>query len=74
MRNHKHVTIFDKPYPMATQAEGIAVSEAVMDGHCNACGDIGRCSSSELFIPPASAWCMKRKAKILKSWGRTSHD
>ena len=34
MANWKHITMFDRPYPAEKQAEGIAISQAIVGGHC----------------------------------------
>ena len=60
-----HITLFDHPYPVDTQAEGIAVSQAIMGGHCDKCGFLPQCSTLDDFKFPAFAWCMKRKVEIL---------
>lgn len=65
-----HVTIFDREYPPDVQAEGIAVQEAVAEGHCNSCTFIARCESDNTFRPPFFAWCQARKQEILKSMGK----
>ena len=68
MANWKHITMFDRPYPAEKQAEGIAVHQAVAEGHCVKCGFFGRCSTDSRFMPPVFAWCMRRKAEILSDW------
>ncbi len=65
---NKHITIFDREYTMEQQAEGIAVSEAVVFGACDRCESLARCSTDVGFRPPADAWCVKRKAGILADW------
>lgn len=65
MEKWTHITIFDRPYPVEKQAEGIAVHQAVVEGHCTKCGWLGQCSVNEDFRPPAFAWCMRRKDEIL---------
>lgn len=66
MDEYKHITIFDKPYSMEKQAEGMAVHHAVAEGHCNECGFLGRCSADTSFRPPFFAWCAREKSKILE--------
>lgn len=69
----KHITIFDKPYSLEKQAEGMAVHQAVATGACNQCGCLKQCSTDEFFKPSIFAWCQKRKHEILtemKSVGR----
>ncbi|MCR1907072.1 hypothetical protein [Intestinimonas butyriciproducens] len=61
-----HITIFDKPYPKAKQAEGLAISQAVAGGHCDKCGCFSQCSAQDDFCAPTSAWCMQRKIEILR--------
>ena len=65
MSEQKYITQFDRPYPTDKQAEGIAVSQAIMGGHCNKCGFLTQCSTQDDFQFPAFAWCMRRKAEIL---------
>lgn len=65
---YNHITIFDQPYPEDKQAEGIAVSEAVATGRCNACGYLRQCERDQSFKPPVLAWCQQRKLQILKEW------
>lgn len=61
-----HITIFDHPYPREKQAEGLAISRAIVSGACNQCPVLGECSTNKQFVFPASAWCMKEKARILR--------
>lgn len=44
---YNHITIFDQPYPEDKQAEGIAVSEVVATGRCNACGYLKQCERDQ---------------------------
>lgn len=62
------VVLFDKTYPPDMQAEGIAVSEAVLNGECNKCQSLSECCTNEFFKFPTDAYCMKRKNEILKGW------
>lgn len=50
------------------RAEGLAVSQAVLCGHCNKCLSLRRCESNVNFRPGPFAWCMVRKREILRSW------
>lgn len=61
-----HVTIFDRQYSFDKIAEGHAIHEAVVEGHCDSCGFLDRCKSDSSFKPPVFAWCSRRKAEILK--------
>ena len=36
----KHITMFDRPCQAEKQAEGIAISQAIVGGHCIECGFI----------------------------------
>ena len=65
MSEQKYFTLFDRPYPEGKQAEGVAISQAIMGGHCNKCGFLPQCSTQDDFQFPAFAWCMMRKAEIL---------
>lgn len=71
MSEWKHITMFDREYPADKQAEGIAIQEAVVEGHCDKCGFLSKCSTDGSFRPPVFAWCFRRKQEILKEWGRT---
>lgn len=64
-----HVTMFDQEYPVDKQAEGIAIQEAVVEGHCDKCGFLSQCSTDDSFRPPVFAWCFRRKKEILKQLG-----
>ena len=66
--DYTHITVIAGQYPAETQAEGIAIGEAVAKGHCNNCGFLNVCSTNDTFKPPIFAWCSRRKAEILKSW------
>ena len=69
MPNRKHITLFDRQYPADKQAEGLAISQAIVGGHCDKCGFLAQCSTQgKKFKFPPSAWCMKRKTEILKKW------
>lgn len=68
MSDWKHIVIFDRPLPLEKQAEGVAVNEAIVDGHCDRCGFLQQCHSCDSFRPPLFTYCMKRKAEILKEW------
>ena len=67
MEGLTHITMFDRQYPPDKQAEGLAISQAIVGGHCNKCGYLPQCSTQgSAFVFPPFAWCMKRKAEILK--------
>lgn len=68
MAEWKHLTIFDRPYQIEKQAEGLAVSQAVVEGHCSNCGFLKQCSTDCSFKPPVLAWCARRKSEILDGW------
>ena len=70
MKDYTHITMFDRPYPQKKQAEGLAISQAIVGGHCHKCGCFPQCSTQNDFRFPVFAWCMKRKAEILKEMGR----
>lgn len=53
-----HITMFDRPYPAEKQAEGIAISQAIVGGHWNG-------SSSQQRRPTMSD-LIERKAAISK--------
>lgn len=61
------ITAFDRPYPADKQAEGIAVSWAVVSGACNKCKHLNRCERDGKFLPPSGAACMIKKAEILQA-------
>ena len=73
MSKWTHITMFDRPYSAEKQAEGIAVHQAVAEGHCVKCGFYGRCSTDSQFRPPVFSWCMRRKSAILAGWEREVH-
>ena len=64
----KHITMFDRQYPAEKQAEGIAISQAIVGGHCIECGFYKKCTTDNRFKFPVFAWCMRRKAEILADW------
>ena len=33
-KSYTHIAMFDRPYPPEKQAEGLAISQAIVDGHC----------------------------------------
>lgn len=68
MTEWTHITMFDRTYPLDKQAEGMAVHQAVVEGHCGQCGFLARCSTDAGFKPPVFAWCFRRKADILDKW------
>lgn len=71
----KHITIFDRPYPADKQAEGLAISQAIVGGHCEKCGFLPQCSTQgEAFQFPVFAWCMRRKAEILRDLSRPPEE
>ncbi len=61
----RHVTIFDRPYPIEKQAEGMAIHQAVATGACDKCGFLRQCSADVSFKPPVFAWCSRKKAELL---------
>lgn len=68
---YKHITMFDRQYPPEKQAEGLAISQAIVFGHCDRCRFLPKCSTQgEAFRFPASAWCMSRKAEIIADMRR----
>lgn len=60
------ITIFDKPYSQEKLAEGLAISTAIMSGACDRCEYLRVCESSGVSAFPSDAWCMKKKAELLK--------
>lgn len=64
-----HITAFDKEYPPEKQAEGLAMYQAVLGGHCLRCEYLIFCSDNESFQPPAFTWCARRRVEILKTIG-----
>lgn len=68
MNEWKHITVFDRPYPIEQQAEGMAVGQAVAEGHCDNCSFLKRCPTDDSFKPPVFAWCARRKSEILDGW------
>ena len=64
-KSYTHVTMFDRPYPPEKQAEGLAISQAIVGGHCETCGFLPQCSTQKDFKFPVFAWCMRLKAKIM---------
>lgn len=65
-KSYTHVTMFDRPYPPEKQAEGLAISQAIVGGHCETCGFLPQCSTQKDFKFPVFAWCMRRKAEIME--------
>lgn len=65
------VTLFDCAYPADLQAEGQAVSWAVVSGACDKCQHLTVCINSDgnTWRPPDTAACMVRKAEILAKMG-----
>lgn len=63
-----NITIFDKPYDREKIAEGLAISNSVLNGECDICPSVAVCSSNENFKFPADAACMVHKREILQSW------
>ena len=70
LKGYQNVVIFDKDYPKEKQAEGIAVSHAVVYGHCEKCEYLKSCSTNDKFQPPVFAWCQQEKKRILDSWNQ----
>ena len=69
--NQKLITMFTEELPREKQAEGVAVSEAVVSSECDRCMHLPVCERVETFKPPSGAFCMVRKAEILKGWNWT---
>ena len=64
--NIKHITMFDRQYTPEKQAEGLAISQAIVYVHCDMCGFLSQCSTQgEAFQFPVLALFMRRKAEIL---------
>lgn len=70
MSDWKHITVFDRPSPADKQAEGLAIHQAIVEGHCDTCGFLPQCSTQDDFKFPVFAWCMQRKAEILRNLSR----
>ena len=64
-----NVLIFDNPYSLDKQAEGIAVAWAVVAGLCEFCPVLSQCESDPDFEFPQDMACMVRKREILREWG-----
>ena len=56
-KSYTHVTMLDRPYPPEKQAEGLAISQAIVGGHCETCGFLSQCSTQKDFRFPVFAWC-----------------
>lgn len=63
-----NILILDRDLPIEKQAEGTAVHNAVIYGHCDKCAFLGRCSTDVHFQPPVFAWCFQEKKRILADW------
>lgn len=74
MAERTHITMFDRQYPPEKQAEGLAVSQAIVQGHCNKCGFYAECTSNEHFKFPIFVWCSRRKAELLAEWRGAQGD
>ena len=71
----KHITMFDRQYSPEKQAEGLAISQAIVYGHCDKCGFLPQCSTQgEAFQFPVFAWYMRRKAEILADMQKGAPD
>ena len=68
MPKWKHITKKKKKKPAEKQAEGIAISQAIVGGHCIECGFYKKCTTDNRFKFPVFAWCMRRKAEIMADW------
>ena len=68
LKGYQNIVIFDMDYPKEEQAEGIAVSRAVVYGHCEKCGFLKNCATNNNFKPPVFAWCQQEKKRILDGW------
>ncbi|WP_298030255.1 hypothetical protein [uncultured Dysosmobacter sp.] len=72
MAKWTHITVFDRQYPADKQAEGMAVQQAVAEGHCDQCGFLARCAADVSFVPPVFAWCARRKSEIMAGWTKAA--
>ena len=63
--NIKHITMFDRQYTPEKQAEGLAISQAIVYGHCDKCGFLSQCSTSGVCVA---------KQKSLQICGRRPPD
>lgn len=61
-----NVTVFTQNLTEEKQAEGLAVSWAVVSGVCNICRDFLLCTTNRDFQPCAGSPCTKRKRGILE--------
>ena len=52
MEGYIHITMFDEQYTPEKQAEGIAISQAVVDGHCYKCGFFRNAPHKMIFNSP----------------------
>lgn len=68
LEGYTNVQIFDREYPTDVQAEGMAVNNAVIFGHCDKCAFLKTCSTNDNFKPPVFAWCFQEKKRILANW------
>ena len=66
---NENIVIFDKPHPTEKLAEGIAVSWAFVNRHCEVCRFLHRCVADPDFAFPRNAACTVRKKEILREWG-----
>ena len=64
-KSYTHVTMFDRPYPPEKQAEGLAISQAIVGGHVRPADFCRSAPPKRSFRFPVFAWCMRRKAEIM---------
>jgi len=72
MAKWTHITVFDRQYSADKRAEGMAVQQAVVGGHCDKCGFLARCSTDPSFVPPVFTWCARQKSEIMADWAKVA--
>lgn len=65
-----NIVIFDKPYSLEKQAEGMAVVEAVVKGWCENCCLRFRCECDPDFVFQPVCPCTIRKKELLEEMKR----
>jgi len=68
-----NIVIFDKPYSLEKQAEGMAVAEAVVKGWCENCRLRFRCECDPDFVFQPDCPCAIRKKELIEEMRFTSN-
>lgn len=67
-KSYTHIAMFDRPYPPEKQAEGLAISQAIVDGHCETCGFCRSAPPKRILSSRCSPGVCGGRRRLWRKW------